>query len=441
MATRATFAVPRRRGVLAGRGYALCNRDRAEPQHRQRDRHAPHGPGGTAPMETLQNFWALVVEVWSTGVLGISVGRSLLALLILLFFLLLRRLFSRAVAHWLRRLAKRSKSTVDDAIIDALEPPIALVFVIFGLFVAAEFMQLEGVFAEIADNLIKSLIIVAIFWSFYRLVDPLRYVLRRLEAIFNRELVDWLVRAIKIGFLALGGAAILQTWGIQVAPLLAGLGIFGVAVALGAQDFFKNLIGGLSIIAEQRFKVGEWIFADGVVEGTVEKINFRSTLVRRFDKAPVYVPNSQLADGSVTNFSRMTYRRIRWMVGVEYRTTVPQLRKIRDEIEAFILGDADFVAPSEASTFVRIDSFNDSSIDIMVYCFTKSTVWGEWLATKERLAYRIKDIVEGAGSGFAFPSRSLYVETLREGAPERFVPPGGGAGERREQDVRQTVTR
>jgi MscS family membrane protein len=374
-------------------------------------------------MDSLTRFLDLIVQVWNTGILGVSLGRALAALFIILFFLLLRRLFSRIVSRWLRVLASRSKTKVDDAIIDALEPPIALVFVDFGLFVAAEFMHVTGILAEVADNVIKSLVIVAIFWCFYRLVDPLSHAFDRLEKLFSQELVGWLVRAIKIGFLAIGGAAILQTWGIQVAPLLAGLGIFGVAVALGAQDFFKNLIGGLSILAERRFSAGEWIFVDGVVEGTVEKINFRSTQVRRFDRSPVWVPNAQLADAPVTNFSRMTHRRIRWMVGVEYRTTVPQLRKIRDEIEAFILDDPDFANPSEVSTFVRIDSFNDSSIDILVYCFTLSTVWGEWLATKERLAYKIKEIVEGAGSGFAFPSRSLYVETLPEGSPERFLPP------------------
>ena len=382
-------------------------------------------------MQSLEGFWDLVVDVWTTGVFSVNLGRVLLALLIVLVSLQIRQLFSRIVGRWLRSLAKRSQTELDEEVVEALEPPIGLIPLVFGLFVAAEFMQLEGIFETIATNLIKSLIIVAIFWAFYRLVDPLSYVLRRLERLFNRELINWLLQAIKIGFIAIGGAAILQTWGIQVAPLLAGLGIFGVAVALGAQDFFKNLIAGLSILSERRFVVGEWIFADGVVEGTVEKINFRSTLVRRFDRSPVYVPNTLLADNAVTNFSRMTHRRIRWMVGVEYRTTVPQLKKIRDEIEAFIHNDPDFAPPTEVSTFVRIDSFNDSSIDIMVYCFTKSTVWGEWLATKERLAYKIKDIVEGAGSGFAFPSQSLYVETLPDGRPERFVPPADRGDDKR----------
>ena len=168
---------------------------------------------------------------------------------------------------------------------------------------------------------------------------------------------------------------------------------------------------------------GDWIKVDGIVEGTVEKIGFRSTLVRRFDKAPVHVPNTNLSDSAVTNFSRMTHRRIYWKLGVEYKTTVDQLRLIRDQIEAFVLGSDDFAHPPEVSTFVRIDAFNDSSIDIMLYCFTRTTNWGEWLEIKEDLAYRIKDIVEGAGTGFAFPSQSIYVEALPADRPEMFVLP------------------
>ena len=374
-------------------------------------------------MDSLERFWAVVVEVWSTGIFGISLGRVLVAAGILLLCFFLRRFFVRVISGRLRALAKRSKTEIDDLLVAALDRPIGLIPIIFGLFLAGEFLQLEGQIAGLAEDLIKSLIIVAIFWGFYRLVDPFSFLLRNLERLFSPELVAWLIKAIKVTFVFIGAVAILETWGIQVAPILAGLGIFGVAVALGAQDLFKNLIAGLLIIAERRFSAGEWIKVDGVVEGTVEKSGFRSTHIRRFDQAPVHVPNSQLSDGAVTNFSRMTHRRIYWMIGVEYRTTVPQLRQIRDEIEAYILGDPAFVEPTKASTFVRVDRFSESSIDIMLYCFTVTTDWGDWLEIKEALAYKIKDIVEGAGTGFAFPSQSLYIESLPGGGPEPFVPP------------------
>ena len=245
----------------------------------------------------------------------------------------------------------------------------------------------------------------------------------------TKTLIEWTTRSIRVLIFFLGAATILELWGIQVGPLLAGLGLFGVAVALGAQDLFKNLIAGLMIILERRFHVGDWVKIDGVVEGTVERINFRSTTIRRFDKAPVYVPNAQFSDSAVTNFSSMTHRRIYWMIGIEYRATVDQLRQIRDGIEAYILGNKDFAQPPEVSTFVRIDKLNDSSIDIMLYCFTRTTDWGEWLEIKEELAYKITQIVEEAGAGLAFPSQSIYVEALPQGLPEAFPPSQEPAGQ------------
>ena len=376
-------------------------------------------------MESFQRFWDLVRDVWEFGILGVSMGRVLGAIGILLIFLATRRLFIRFVSKRLKKWCEKTETDVDDNALTALEQPVGLIPVVMGLFFASEFLELTGLPEQIALNVIKSLIIVTIFWSFYCLVDPLSFLLRRLSEIFSVEMVRWLIKAIKVAFVFVGAAAILETWGIAVGPLLAGLGIFGVAVALGAQDVFKNLIAGLLIIAEKRFAAGHWIKVDGVVEGTVESIGFRSTRVRRFDRAPVQVPNSKLSDEAVTNFSQMTHRRIYWKIGVEYRTTVDQLRQIRDGIEAYVMGNDDFAHPPEVATFVRIDQFNDSSIDIMLYCFTKTTNWGEWLAIKEALAYEVKNIVEGAGTGFAFPSRSLYIETPSSDAPEVFVPPEG----------------
>ena len=235
------------------------------------------------------------------------------------------------------------------------------------------------------------------------LVQPFSFLLHQLEEILSVSIVEWLIKAIKILLIFIGGATILEIWGIKIGPVLAGLGLFGVAVALGAQDLFRNLISGLLIIAEKRFNPGDWIRLNDAVEGTVESIGFRSTLVRRFDKAPVFVPNASLSDNSLINFSCMTHRRIHWLIAVAYRTTVEQLRQIRDNIEKYITGSENFSQPPETPLFVHIDKFNDSSIDIMVYCFTKTTVWGEWLGIKESLACRIKEIVEEAGAGFCLP--------------------------------------
>ena len=376
-----------------------------------------------AAMETLRQFWLVVIDVWEKGLFGVDLGRIVVAILILLGFLLIRRLFARIVINRLKAITRRTKTRLDDDALEVLEKPASFIPVVLGVFIATEYLRLSGGLELITDRLVRSLIVFVIFWILLKLVQPLSYLLRQLEKVFTVSMVDWLIKAINIAFIFIGGATILEIWGVRIGPILAGLGLFGVAVALGAQDFFKNMISGILIIAERRFNPGDWIRVNGVVEGTVESIGFRSTLVRRFDKAPVFVPNAELSDKSVINFSSMSHRRIYWIIGVEYRTTIEQLRQIRDSIEQFILGSEDFAQPPEVPMFVRIDRFNDSSIDIMVYCFTRTTVWGEWLEIKEKLAYRIKEIVEEAGTAFAFPSQSVYVETVPTDQAEVFVPP------------------
>ena len=374
-------------------------------------------------MQSLNNFWQVVQGVWHSGLYGIDISAIIVALGIFIVFLVFRQAITTIILTPLRMRAKKSTNVVDDKIVEVLEGPVRMIPIAMGFFFAAEYMELDPGLAEFTHNLVRSLIAFIIFWALYRLVNPLSQLLGKLEKIFTPTLIDWLVKAIKIMVALIGAATILELWGIKVGPILAGLGLFGVAVALGAQDLFKNLIAGILILAERRFNKGDWIRVDGVVEGTVENIGFRSTMIRRFDKAPVYVPNTKFSDSAVTNFTAMTHRRIYWHIGVEYSTTIEQLRTIRDQMENYILENNDFANPPEVSTFVRIDRFSDSSIDIMLYCFTNTTVWGEWLEIKEALAYKIKEIVENAGSGFAFPSQSLYIESVPGERPETFVPP------------------
>jgi MscS family membrane protein len=338
-------------------------------------------------------------------------------------FLLLHRLFTKFILDRLQSLTAKTETTIDDHSLKALNKPVSFVPIVMGLFFALEYLELKGPLAVFSNHLLKSLIVVVIFWAVFNMIQPLSLFLKRMEEIFTTPVVVWFVKTIKGAVVFVGAATVLEIWGIEIGPIIAGLGLFGVAVALGAQDLFKNLISGLLILVERRFSVGDWIRVDGVVEGTVENINFRSTLVRRFDQAPVFVPNQKLADNAVTNFSAMMHRRIFWAIGLEYRTTIDQLRTVRNEIEEYILENPDFVNPPKAPLFVRVDKFNNSSIDLMLYCFTETTVWGDWLKIKEALALKVKEVVEKAGCAFAFPSTSLYVEALPEDRPEIFTAP------------------
>ena len=375
--------------------------------------------------EFITKFWDILSEVWGSGYMGIEFSAVIPSLGVLLVALALRGVFTRFVVNRLVGMTRRTRNSFDDQIVDALDGPIRFVPIVIGVYAAIEISGLADrqLFDGATDNLVRSLVVFNLFWGLYCLVSPLKFLMGRLAQIFSAEMVDFTIKVMKGAVVCLGGATILELWGIEVGPIIAGFGLVGVAVALGAQDLFKNLISGFLILAEKRFSVGNWVLVDGIVEGTVEKIGFRSTMIRRFDKAPTIVPNAVFADKAVTNFSEMTYRRIYWKIGVEYSTSIQQLQLITEQIRDYLIGNEDFAQPDEATLFVVTDSFNASSIDIMIYCFTKTTNWGEWLAIKQDFAYHIKHIVEGAGTGFAFPSVTVYRGAAGPDKPEPFIPP------------------
>lgn len=369
---------------------------------------------------------AMLKTVWMKGYQGVALHQLLLAVAIVLSFVVLRKLLANILLLFLKPPIRKFWPDFVDEIMQLLAGPVQFLFIIFGFYFAVVSLQLKGSLLDVSLKMLQTMIVIFFFWMFLRLVTPLSRVMHRLDHVLTAAMVDWILRAIRFGLIFLGAATVLEYWGIKVGPILAGFGLLSVAVALGAQDMFKNLISGILVIMERRFQVGDWILVDGVVEGTVEKIGFRSTLIRRFDKAPLYVPNARLADNAVTNFSEMTHRRIVWIIGVTYSATVAQLRTIRDQIEAYLQENDEIAKPPVASLYVHVDQFSDSSIDIKLNCFTKTTAMMEFMKIKEELAYKVKEIVEGAGCDFAFPSQSLYIETLPESAPERFTPPGGG---------------
>lgn len=365
--------------------------------------------------------WLYIADIWNEGAFGLTYGEIVTMVMIILIALVIRGIFARTVVRAITRAAAGTKTNFDDALVKAIATPLKIVPIIVGFYFALQVVDIGPDTETIANKIVQSAVALAVFWTLSRAVNAFEFAFTGLRDTLSPAIVDWMLKALQIILVIMGFAAVAEIWGIAIAPIIAGLGIFGIAVGLGAQDLFKNLISGILILTEKRFVPGEWIAADGVVEGTVEKINFRSTLIRQFDKSPVYVPNSLLSDNPVKNFSRMTHRRIKWVVGVEYRTTVDQLKYIRDEIEAWLWTDDRFAKPPGAALFVRIDSFNASSIDFMIYCFTHTKNWGEWLAIKEEFAVAIMEIIERAGTGFAFPSRTIYLQ--QQDPPEIMAPP------------------
>ncbi|MFL2897516.1 MAG: mechanosensitive ion channel family protein [Candidatus Pelagibacter sp.] len=359
-------------------------------------------------MEIFNNFKDLFLSVWNRGILGIDIFEILIGLGIFLIFLIFRGLISKLIIKKLEIISQKTTNKLDDTFVKAMEGPARFLPVVLGFFIASYYMSFSDDNRSFVENINRTLITILLFWIIHQIIEPISYILSGLGRILTRELIGWIIKSLKVLIFILGAAAVLELWGIKIGPIIAGLGLFGVAVALGAQDLFKNLISGILVLVEKRFKMGDWILVEGIIEGIVEKIGFRSTTIRKFDKSLAIIPNFQFAENAVINVSQTTNWIISWVINLQYDSTVDQLKKIRDEIEVYIKSHEDF--DSKIGYAVRIDKFAESSIDMYVRCFTKTDEWEKWLSVKERLAIQIKQIVEKNGASFAFPSQSIYVE-------------------------------
>ena len=359
-------------------------------------------------MEVLNNFKSLFLSVWEKGILGIDFFQILVGLGIFLLFLIFRGLISRLIIKKLEIISKRTTNNLDDTFVKSMMGPARFLPIVLGVFFASYYMSFSDDMRDFVDNLNRTLITILIFWIIHQIIEPISYILSGLDKILTRELIGWIIKSLKILIFILGLAAVLELWGIKIGPIIAGLGLFGVAVALGAQDLFKNLISGILVLVEKRFRMGDWIRVDGIIEGVVEKIGFRSTVIRKFDKSLAIIPNFQFAENAVINVSQTTNWLISWIITLQYDTTVDQLKTIRNQIEEHINKSEDF--DQSIGVAVRVDKFADSSIDMYVRCFSKTNSWNEWLKVKENLALSIKQIVETNKASFAFPSQSIYVE-------------------------------
>ena len=356
------------------------------------------------------NLVELFNNYWNLEILGTRISNLTLSIIIFLFFFFTRDLFSKFLTKKIEILTLKFNKDFTKKLKTSLIGPLNFLPIVLGFSIAWNLAGFEKNVSTFFENLNKSFITVLIFWVIHQIIEPLIGLIKKIETHLSKDLLNWLIRATKIFIFVLGFAAVLELWGIKIGPIIAGLGLFGVAVALGAQDLFKNLISGILVLVEKRFKVGDVIIVDNIIEGVVEKISFRSTSIRKFDKSLCTIPNFQFAENAVTNISEITHRRINWIIGLEYVSTTEQLLNVKKEIQSFIEADPLFSNSENTKSIVRIDQFSASSIDLLVRCFIKTNDYNDWLIAKENLAINIKKIVEKNNAAFAFPSQSIYIE-------------------------------
>ena len=349
-------------------------------------------------------------EFFATQIFGIPLAQIIAAILVLCLFLFLRKLFTRVISVMLQRLAKKTTTHYDDKIISALKAPISFGFIIIGLHLFFLIIFQE---TDIIKSILNTLIVFTIFWAIIAIADALRGLLykatERINKNLSQEMGNFMLTIIKILIAGVGLGAMLQVWGINVTALVASLGIGGLAFALAAKDTAANLFGSFSILADKSIRIGEWIKVDGV-EGTVEDIGMRSTKIRSFAKSLITVPNQIMANNPIENFSRRGIRRIKMRIGLTYSTNAKQINTIVQEIKYMLESHEDI--SHKDTLLVNFESFGDSSLNIFVYTFTSTANWAKYLDIREDIQLQIMRIVEENNSSFAFPSQSIYVESM-----------------------------
>ncbi len=358
----------------------------------------------------MEGFFKLLAEVWEEGLLGIGLTEILISISIVAVAFILRAFVVSRVFQWVESLADKTETEVDDVVFESLRKPVGFIPITLALYLVSIYLPLAGSLGTFIENLVKASLAFTIFSVFSNAVSPLFSILSK-STILTAAMTMWLERAIRVLVWVIGFAIILDIFGIQIGPIVAGLGLFSVAVALGAQDLFKNLISGILIIAENRFQPGDRIEVEGHLHGMVDKIGFRSTVIRLFNTSPMIIPNKDLSDVKVINHGEMYHRRIDWKINLVYSTTLDQLKEICTKIETFLSDYKDLVVNEKQESFAKTVAFNSSSIDVQILCFTNPCNFTEFSTIKEDLVYEIMNIVRSSGSEFAFPSRSIYVES------------------------------
>jgi len=354
-----------------------------------------------------QKFPFLIKTLW-----GIPLGNILAAFIVLFFFLFLRKFFTLVFTSWLQHLAQKTATHYDDRIISALKKPLGFAFPLLGIHLFFLLTFQESVWIK---NLLNMLVIFLIFWALIAMAEALKGILyhttEKLNPDLSREMANFILKIIKIFIGGIGLAAMLQVWGINVTALLASLGLGGLAFALAAKDTASNLFGSFAILADKSIRIGEWIKVDGV-EGVVEDIGMRTTKIRTFEKSLVTVPNQVVANSPIENYSRRGVRRIKMTIGLTYGTTQAQMERIVQELREMLRQHED-IAQNE-TIMVNFKAFGDSTLDIFIYCFTRTANWQSYMDIRQRVQLEIMRIVEHNGSSFAFPSQSVYIEQIPE---------------------------
>jgi MscS family membrane protein len=368
--------------------------------------------------------WLIDQVPWlDQQLLGNELWRGLALLLTLAAALAVHRLLKRRVIGALRRVSARTRTPIDDIIVDAIDAPLSYLIAITGLFVASRWLILPTAVQDPLWSLYRIAAVSCLGWVFLRGASELTQLFARRARETASQLDDSIVPLIgqvaRMTIIVILLVLVLRELGFDVSGIVTGLGVGGLAFALAAKDTLANWFGALMIFTDHPFDIGHWI-KTSTLEGVVEEIGMRSTRVRTFAKTVVSVPNSALANDVVENLSRMPMRRVYFTLGVTYATTPAMMRESVARIEEILKKHPQV---DQELIMVKFTDFGDSSLNILIYYFTTTTKWAEFLTIRGEINLAIMEALGEIGVSVAFPSRSIYFDK-------------GGEAEREQLDAR-----
>jgi len=359
------------------------------------------------------------MEIWQTlqqwDILNIPASRWFLAFISLAITIAIQRYLIKGFHHITHAITARTETPLDDLLLTAAEKPASWLILIIGLMFSMHILNPPSEtfpLVDIADKIARLAVIVLASWFTWRLIDGFSaYFSARAahtQTALDDQLVPFMSKTLKIFLVFTLILVFAQNMGYSISGLIASLGIGGLAVAMAAKDTIANIFGSVMILIDRPFTVGDWIKTNEF-EGVVEEVGFRSTRIRTFAKTLVNVPNSQLANMVIDNIDAMPKRRVKMRIGITYHTTPEKMQQAITAIEKIL---KNHVGVDQVFSLVKFDAFEDSSLSIFLYYFTKSTHWDEYLQVRQEINLEIMQALEKLKLEFAFPSRSLYLHDM-----------------------------
>lgn len=355
-------------------------------------------------------------------IIGISLWQFIAAFLVILAGLIIKRILISIIEKKITEFVEKTEAEWDDLLFEAITKPVNA-FIMIGAIHVAVFLlvfNLENFPTAFIGKSYTVLLGIILIWGVYRLVDVVAHYLDELVANKDEGLkgqfVPLIKKALRILVVIVGALTVLATIGVNITGLAALLSVGALAISMGSKDSVANLVGTVNILTDRPYKVGDWITVGSSIDGDVEEIGFRSTKIRMFDKTLMTVPNGTLATETIKNWSRMPKRRIKMTIGLTYDASPKQMREALKRIETILKEDE---GVDQDYMLVQFTDFGPSSLDVFLYYFSKSTVWREYLETRERVNLKIMECLEEMGLEFAFPTQTMHLkgdglETLKK---------------------------